>query len=95
MQSDLLRLRVGILLIAQSWFPFAQITIHIARSKGSLTSDASATAFRLVVWAIQIVVGLVGVWLVGRLAVEEAKRTGWRGTPRHLWQLFLHGSQPS
>jgi len=95
MQSHPLRLRLGVLLIVLSWFPFAQITIHIARSNGNLTSDTSATAFRLVVWGIQIVVGLVGVWLVGKLAVDEAKRTGWRGTPRHLWELFVHGSQPS
>ena len=95
MHSHLLRLRVGVLLIVLSWFPFAQITIHIARSNGHLTSDTSATAFRLAVWGIQIVVGLVGVWLVGKLAFEEAKRTGWRGTPRHLWQLFVHGAQPS
>ena len=94
MQSHLLRLRVGVLLILLSWFPFAQIAIHIARSDDKLTSDASATTFRFVVWGIQIVFGLVGVWLVGKLAVDEAKRAGWRGTPRHMWQLFVHGSQP-
>jgi hypothetical protein len=93
MQSHLLRLRVGVLLIVLSWFPFAQITITIARSNGNLTSNSSASAFRLAVWGIQIVVGLVGVWLVGKLAIDEARRTGWRRTPRHLWQLFVHGSQ--
>ena len=95
MQSHQLRMRVGVLLIALSWFPFAQITIHIARSNGNLPDDASANAFRLVVWGIQIVVGLVGLLLVGKLAVDEAKRTGWRGTPRRMWQLFVHGSQQS
>lgn len=93
MQSHLLRLRVGILLIALSWFPFAQILIHVAHNKGMLTSDKSTTAFRLVVWGIQIVIGLVGVWLVGRVAVEEAKRSGWRRTPGQLWRLFLHGPE--
>jgi len=92
MQSHRLRLRVGILLIVLSWLPFAQILIHIAQSNGKLTSDSSATTFRLVVWGIQIVVGLVGLALVGKLAVEEAKRTGWRGMPRRLWQLFRHGA---
>ncbi len=95
MRSHLFRLRVGVLLIVLSWFPFAQVAIHVAHSNGNLTSDSSATVVRLVIWGIQIVVGLVGVWLIGKLAVEEAKRTGWRGTPRHLGQLFLHGSQPS
>ena len=76
------RLRLGILLMALSWFPFAQILIYIAQNNGKLTSDSSANTFRLVVWGIQIVVGLVGVALVGKLAVEEAKKTGWRETPR-------------
>ena len=90
-----LRLRVGILLMALSWFPFAQILIYIAHNNGRLTSDASATTFRLVVWGIQIVVGLVGVALVGKLAVEEAKKSGWRKTPRRLWELFRHGPDAS
>jgi hypothetical protein len=91
MQSHLFRLRVGVLLIALSWFPFAQIAIHVARDTGKLTSDASASSLRLVIWGIQIIVGLGGVWLVGKLAVDEARRSGWRGTPRHMWQLFVHG----
>jgi len=95
MQSHLLRLRVGVLLIVLSWFPFAQITIHVAHSNGNLTNDGSATAFRLAVWGIQIVVGFVGLLLVGKVAVEEARRTDWWGTPRRMWQLFVHGSRPS
>jgi hypothetical protein len=93
--SHLLRLRIGVLLIVLSWLPFAQITIYIARNNGKLTSDSSATTVRLVIWGIQVVVGLVGVFLVGKLALAEAKRAGWRGTPRRLWQLFAHGSDVS
>lgn len=93
MRSHLVRLRVGLLLIVLSWFPFAQILIGVARDNGHLTSDRSATAVRLVVWGIQIVVGLVGLLLVGRLAVAEAKRAGWRRTPGHLWRLFWRGSE--
>ena len=86
------RVRLGILLIALSWFPFAQIFIAVLRDHGRLTSESSATTFRLVVWGIQIVVGLVGVLLVGKPAVAEAKRAGWRRTPGHLWRLFWRGS---
>jgi hypothetical protein len=91
MRSHQLRLRLGILLMALSWFPFAQILIYIAQNNGKLTSASSANTFRLAVWGIQIVVGLVGVALVGKLAVEEAKKAGWRKTPRRLWELFRHG----
>jgi hypothetical protein len=92
MQSHTVRLRLGIVLIILSWFPFAQILIALFQNEGDLTSDESASLFRLVVWGIQIVVGLLGVALVGKLTVEEAKRTGWRHTPRHLWRLFWRGS---
>ena len=93
MRSHLFRLRLGILLIVLSWFPFAQILIAVAQDNGHLTSDRSALVVRLVVWGIQILVGLVGLLLVGRLAVAEAKRAGWRRTPRHLWHLFWRGSE--
>ena len=85
------RLRLGILLIVLSWMPFAQVLIYIAHNNDKLTSSSSSNTFRLVVWGIQIVVGIVGVALVGKLAVEEAKKTGWRKTPRRLWQLFRYG----
>ena len=89
------RLRLGLLLMALSWVPFAQILIYIAHNNDKLTSSSSASTFRLVVWGIQVVVGLVGVALVGKLAVEEAKKTGWRKTPRRLWQLFRYGPDDS
>jgi hypothetical protein len=92
MQSHLVRLRLGILLIILSWFPFAQILISILRDHGHLTGHNSAANLRLVIWGIQTVVGLVGVLLVGKVTVKEAKRAGWRRTPRHLWRLFWRGS---
>ena len=92
MESHLVRLRLGILLIILSWFPFAQILISVLRHYGHLTSDKSATNLRLGIWGIQIVVGLVGVLLVGKVTIKEAKRTGWRRTPGHLWRLFWRGS---
>src|SRR5690349_18354806 len=92
MRSGRLRLRVGILLWALSWFPFAQILIYIAHNNGRLSSASATNTFRLCVWGIQIVVGLVGVALVGKIAFDEAKRAGWRRTPRRLWELFRHGT---
>ena len=93
MQSHIVRLRLGMLLIVLSWFPFAQIFISLAHDHGRLTTESSTSAFRLVIWGIQIVVGLVGVVLVGRLTLDEAKRAGWRHTPRRLWQLFWRGAE--
>jgi hypothetical protein len=93
MQSHPVRLRFGVLLIILSWFPFAQIVISVLRDHGHLTSDRSASNLRLVIWGVQILVGLVGVLLVGKVAIKEAKRAGWRRAPGHLWQLFWRGSE--
>ena len=93
MQSHLVRLRLGILLIILSWFPFAQILISVLRGHGHLTSDSSASTVRLVIWGIQVVIGLVGVFLAGKVTINEAKKAGWRRTPRHLWRLFWRGSE--
>ena len=43
---------------------------------------------RLVIWGIQIVVGLVGVALAGKETIAMAKRLGWRQTPREVWRLL-------
>jgi hypothetical protein len=93
MQSHLVRLRLGILLIILSWFPFAQILISVLRDHGHLTSDRSASNLRLVIWGVQIIVGLVGVLLVGKVTIKEAQQAGWRRTPGHLWRLFWRGSE--
>ena len=76
-----------------AWVPFAQVLISVAQDHDRLMSDESSLVFRLAIWGIQILIGLVGVLLVGKLAVEEAKRAGWRQTPRHLWRLFWRGSE--
>jgi hypothetical protein len=80
-------------LIALSWFPFAQILISILRGHGHLTSDSAASSLRLVVWGIQVVIGLVGVFLAGKVTINEAGEAGWRRTPGHLWRLFWRGSE--
>ena len=85
------RVRLGIILIVLSWLPFAQLFLYIAHSNGKLSSDASSNEFRLAIWGIQVIIGLIGLWLVGKLAIQIAKEAGWKQTPSRVWQLFLHG----
>lgn len=88
----MLKLRLGIILIILSWFPFAQIFLYIAHNNDKLTSQDASNIFRLCVWGIQIVIGFVGLWLVGQLAIRTAKQGGWKQTPKRLWLLFWHGA---
>ena len=85
------RVRLGVALIIISWLPFAQVFLWIAHNNGKLTSSDASDKFRLAVWGVQILIGFVGLWLVGQLAVQAAKKDGWRKTPSNMWDLFRHG----
>lgn len=83
------------LLVVLSWLPVAQLVISVARHNGTLTSDADADSVRLIIWGIQILIGLVGVWLAGPPAVDVVRSAGWRRAPANLWRLFRSGGTPS
>lgn len=86
------RLRVGVLLIILSWLPFAQVLLWIAHDSQHLTSQQASTAWRLAIWSVQILIGLIGVWLAGKLAVASIRRNGWKRAPAELWHLLRSGS---
>ena len=77
----LARLRTGLLLIILSWFPFAQIVISVATHRGNLTSEGSAQEVRLAIWGVQFLVGFVGLWLAGAVAVAAAEGRRLAATP--------------
>jgi hypothetical protein len=85
------RLQLGIVLIILSWLPFAQALLYIAHSNQNLTNEQASNEFRLVVWGIQIIIGFIGLWLAGKVAIQEARKDGWKHTGGHLWNLFWHG----
>lgn len=88
------RLRTGIILILISWVPIAQIGLAIAHNHNLIMGDQASQEFRVTVWGIQIFIGLVGVGLAGRVAIDEAKQEGWKHTPSAIWKLFWQGQQP-
>ncbi len=85
------RVRIGILLIVLSWLPIAQVVLYFAHHAGHLTSGSASNKLRLEIWAIQVVIGLIGAWLVGKIAATAAKTDGWKRIPANLWQLFRYG----
>ena len=85
------KVRIGILLIILSWLPVAQVVLYVAHNHNHLKSGDRSQEFRLLIWGLQFVIGLIGLWLVGKLAVESARRDGWRQVPKNLWRLFSVG----
>lgn len=76
-----MRLRAGVSLWIVSWLPVAQV---IGASKEQ----------RLVIWGIQVVIGILGLALAGVAFAEAVKVKGWRGAPGVAWQAIVHGTSP-
>ena len=85
------KLRAGILLIILSWLPLAQAAITVAHHEHHLTSGTAANTFRASVWALQFLVGFIGLWLAGQTAVKTIRKDGWKKAPANLWRLFWKG----
>lgn len=65
--------------------------LYIAHNHNYLKSSVHSQEFRLLVWRLQFIIGLIGLWLVGKLAVESIRRDGWKQVPKNLWKLFSVG----
>lgn len=85
------KVRLGLLLIILSWLPIAQVVIYIAHNHNHLESGDHAQEFRLAIWGLQFIIGFIGLWLVGKLAMESARSDGWKHVPKNLWRLFSTG----
>jgi hypothetical protein len=83
------RLRLGVLLFVVSWLPIAQLILAIAHNHNLLLSDDDSRTLRLIVWTIQFAIGLVGVWLAGKVVIAQARQEGWRKAPGNLYRLFM------
>jgi len=81
-----IRLRVGLALFVLSWLPFAQLVIWV-----SDMPEPQAGQFRIAVWTVQFLVGLVGIALAGAESIKMARGLGWRRTPAALWAMFRTG----
>ena len=74
------RLRVGVILWLVSWVPFAVLF--------------GATGSTIVlIWTLQIVVGLVGLAIAGTVFAAGVKSVGWRHAPGLAWRSLLHGDR--
>jgi hypothetical protein len=77
------RLRIGAALWLLSWFPFAVLF--------GVTGSA-----RVVIWTIQVMMGLVGLVVAGSVFAAAVREVGWRHAPSMVWSSLIHGaSTPS
>jgi hypothetical protein len=72
------RLRLGVLLWLLSWMPVAVIL------------DATG-AERLLIWTVQVIVGLAGLAIAGSVFATTVRAVGWRHAPGVAWRSLVHG----
>jgi hypothetical protein len=84
------RLRIGVGLFILSWLPVAQLVVWI----GGLDGDRAGEV-RAAIWAIQALIGVVGLILAGAAAKGVVKGVGWRRLPKALWAMVRTGHVPS
>jgi hypothetical protein len=81
-----LRVRAGLGLFVLSWLPVAQVVIVILGLHAH-----EAQVLRVTIWVIQWVIGVVGLVIAGKAVATVVRRSGWRRTPRLLWQMLRTG----
>ncbi len=77
-----MRLRVGVILWLLSWVPFAVLF--------GVSGDA-----RVMIWTVQVVVGILGLAIAGTAFATGVKAVGWRHAPALAWRSLLHGDDPA
>jgi len=85
-QVSVLRLRVGVVLIAIFWIPIwllAPVLAHLL--------DRPAASVTVVIALIQTVLGVIGVLLAGRPTLTLVRHTGWRAVPKTIWRVLWTG----
>lgn len=76
-----MRIRIGVALWILSFFPLAAL----------LHSDGRQ---RLIIWTIQVVMGIVGLVIAGSAVAAVVKSAGWRHAPAAAWRSFVSGRPP-
>ncbi len=73
-----MRLRLGVICWLLSWVPYGVIF-------------GASGAWRTLVWAFEIALGLVGIALAGPEFARAVKQRGWKRAPGVAWHALVQG----
>lgn len=83
------RVRFGIILWVISYLPFPVIVVDILHNNGKLSDPKDTSMFIAVMWGLQIVIGLVGLYIAGKEAIELVRKDGIKKLPKNLWRVLI------
>jgi hypothetical protein len=91
MQKPMFRIRLGIILFIISWLPFEPLIVIWAHHHNVANGWRLSTIAIGILWIIQFIIGLIGIYFVGRAVMKESRRFGYKRAITNIWHIFLHG----
>jgi len=88
------RMRLGIGLWLLSWVPFATALVQFMVHEGWISEGQQSHRVLMLLWAIQIAIGFLGIFIAGSGAIELVKSYGLKRVPREAWRIII-GKGPS
>ena len=85
------RIRLGVILFIISWLPFEPLIVIWAHHHNVAHGWRSSTIAIGILWVIQFIIGLIGIYFIGRALIKESRRFGYKRAVVNLWHIFLHG----
>jgi hypothetical protein len=83
---SIIRLRLGVILFILWWIPIWLFAPFAARLSGNTLTHAV-----IVMACAQTIIGLVGLFLVGKQVARLVQHTSYRKLPSLIWNLFWRG----
>ena len=87
LNTSVIRLRIGVLLILIWWLPLWIIGPQLAHLLGF---DPNHT--RIIIMGIQTVIGFIGAFIVGKQVAAIVKKTPLKKRPGVIWKALRYGS---
>ena len=91
MQKPMFRIRLGVSLFIISWLPFEPLIVILAHRHHVANGWRQSSIALIILWIVQFIIGLIGIYLVGRAVMKESRRSGYKQAVVNLWHIFLHG----
>jgi hypothetical protein len=87
------RIRLGVILFIISWLPFEPLVVILAHRHHVADGWRLSTIALIILWIVQFIIGLIGIYFIGRELMKESRRYGYKRAIVNLWYIFLHGKE--
>jgi hypothetical protein len=85
------RLRLGVLLFVVWWIPLYLAIPAVVAALGEQGNHHATAVITVSIVALQTVVGLLGLWLLGKQLALTIKRVSYRRLPMVIWRSVWSG----